>query len=92
MNPNVSNLEGNQDIDYGDVYINRIFKELDAETKKKLLEDFPLNQPGNKDIHIGVLKNIGDIEIQATWEKMTDSAETGFLLQLGRVFGQTFFP
>ena len=47
MNPNVSNLEGNQDkVDYGDVYINKIFNELDAETKKQLLADFPLEQPG----------------------------------------------
>ena len=72
MNPNVSNLEGNQDIDYGDANINRIFKELDAVTKQKLLQDFPLDVPGNKDVHVGVLKNIGDPEIQATWEKMTE--------------------
>jgi hypothetical protein len=72
MNPNVSNLEGNQDIDYGDANINRIFKELDAETKKKLFEDFPIEQSDDKDMHIGVLKNIGDPEIQATWEKMTE--------------------
>jgi hypothetical protein len=73
MNPNVSNLEGNQDkVDYGDVYINKIFNELDAETKKQLFADFPLERSGNKDIHVGVLKNIGDLEIQATWEKMTE--------------------
>ena len=73
MNPNVSNLEGNQDkVDYEDVYINKIFNELDAETKKQLLADFPLEQPGNKDVHIGVLKNIGDPEIQATMAKLTE--------------------
>ena len=32
MNPNVSNLEGNQDkVDYGDVYINKIFNDYQYE-------------------------------------------------------------
>jgi hypothetical protein len=64
----ISNLEGNQDIiDYGDANINKIFNELDEETKKKLLKDFPLSNPDSKNIHVSLLKNIADPEIQAVW-------------------------
>ena len=68
----LSNLEGNQDIDYGDDNINKIFKELDEETKKKILKDFPLSDPNNKNIHVGILKNIADPEIQAVWKVLSE--------------------
>ncbi len=70
---NIPNLEGSQDnIDYGDPLINDIYAKLDAETKAKLLADFPLSQPYSKDVHVGVLKNIGDLEIQAIWNKLPE--------------------
>ena len=65
---NLSNLEGSQEnIDYRDPLINDIYKELDEETKKKLLKDFPLSNPDSKNIHVSLLKNIADPEIQAVW-------------------------
>ena len=71
---NIPNLEGSQDnIDYGDPLINDIYANLDAETKAKLLADFPLSNPDNKPVHVGVLKNIGDLEIQAMWNKLPEN-------------------
>jgi hypothetical protein len=72
---NLSNLEGNQDIDYGDANINKIFNELDEETKKKLLKDFPLSNPDSKNIHVSVLKNIADPEIQAVWKVLSEEEQ-----------------
>ena len=69
---NLSNLEGNPDINYGDDNINKIYKGLDTNTKKKLLEDFPLSDPNNKNIHVGILKNIADPEIQAVWKVLSE--------------------
>lgn len=73
ISPNVSNLESiPENIDYGDANVNLIFKELDEETKKKMLQDFPISVPGNKDVHVGILKNIGDPEVQEMWKRLQD--------------------
>ena len=61
----VSILEGDiESMDYGVPEFNKLFKGLDSKTKKKLIQDFPPDKQDNKDIHVGVLKNIRDPEIQ----------------------------
>ena len=65
-------LEGDiESIDYGVPEFNKLFKGLDIETKKKLVKDFPPDNKDNKDIHIGVLKNIKDPEIQEVWNELS---------------------
>ena len=73
---NLSNLEGSQEnIDYRDPLINDIYKGLDTNTKKKLLEDFPLSDPNNKNIHVGILKNIADHQIKSVWKCLSEEEQ-----------------
>jgi len=68
----VSILEGDiESIDYGVPEFNKLFKGLDSKTKKKLIQDFPPDKQDNKDIHVGVLKNIRDPEIQEVWNELS---------------------
>ena len=68
----VSILEGDiESIDYGIPKINQLFKGLDTKTKKKIIKDFPPDKPENKDIHVGLLKNIADPEIQAVLNSLS---------------------
>jgi hypothetical protein len=68
----VSILEGDiESMDYGVPEFNKLFKGLDSKTKKKLIKDFPPDKPDNKDIHVGVLKNIRDPEIQEVWNELS---------------------
>ena len=65
----VSILEGDiESMDYGVPEFNRIFKSLDMATKKRLLKE----HPDNKDIHIGIMKNIKDQEIQELWDSLSE--------------------
>ena len=73
---NIPNLESSQEnIDYGDPLINDIYKGLDINTKKKLLEDFPLSNLDSKNIHVGILKNIANPEIQAVWKVLSEEQQ-----------------
>ena len=82
-NPKVE--ENYEDIDYGDEIINKIFKGLDVETKKRLFKDFPYNNqyknmsiPYNeqfKFIHIGVLKNIADPKLKEIWDSLSKNEQ-----------------
>jgi hypothetical protein len=56
---------------YEDETINKIFKGLDIETQKKLLKDFPYNED-NKNIHIGILKNIADPKLKEIYESLSE--------------------
>ena len=60
-----------EDIIYEDEIINKIFKGLDIETKNKLLKDFPYNE-NNKNIHVGILKNIADPKIKEIWKTLPE--------------------
>ena len=60
-----------EDIVYEDEIINKIFKGLDIETKNKLLKDFPYNE-NNKNIHVGILKNIADPKIKEIWKTLPE--------------------
>ncbi len=57
---------------YGDELLNKTFQELDVETKKQLLEDFPFSKRDSKAIHVGVLKNIADPEIRTVMKSLTE--------------------
>ena len=71
--PIVSILEGDiESMDYGVPEFNKLFKSLDSKTKKKLVKDFPPDKPDNKDIHIGILKNIKDPELQKVWNSLSE--------------------
>ena len=66
-------LEGDiESIDYGIPEFNKLFKGLDIETKKRLIKDFPPDKSENKAIHIGVLKNINDPEIQDVLNNLSE--------------------
>jgi hypothetical protein len=68
----VSILESSiESMDYGVPEFNKLFKTLDSKTKKKLVHDFPPDKQDNKDVHIGVLKNIRDPEIEQVWNKLS---------------------
>ena len=67
----ISDSPNFDDVDYGELgdeykQYNAIFKGLDSETKKKLFKDFP----NDKNIHIGILKNIADPQIQRLWKSL----------------------
>ena len=65
-------LEGSiESMDYGVPELNKLFKSLDSKTKKKLIKDFPPDKQDNKDIHIGILKNIKDPELQEVWNELS---------------------
>ena len=74
-----------EDIVYEDEIINKIFKGLDVETKKRLFKDFPYNNqyknmsiPYNeqfKFIHIGVLKNIADPKLKEIWDSLSKNEQ-----------------
>ena len=66
-------LEGDiESMDYGVPEFNKLFKSLDSKTKKKLIKDFPPDKPDNKDIHIGILKNINDPALQEVWNELSE--------------------
>jgi hypothetical protein len=63
----VSNLEeGNENLDFGDPKLNETFKNLDNETKKKILK-YP-----KRDVQIGILKNLSDPELTSFWNSLPD--------------------
>jgi hypothetical protein len=62
------------DVDYGELgdeyrQYNDIFKGLDIETKKKLFREYP----NDRNIHIGIFKNISDPKIQRLWSTLSQS-------------------
>jgi Mg/Co/Ni transporter MgtE len=62
------------DVDYGELgdeyrQYNDIFKGLDIETQKKLFREYP----NDKNIHIGIFKNISDPKIQRLLSSLSQS-------------------
>ena len=62
------------DVDYGELgdeyrQYNDIFKGLDIETKKKLFREYP----NDRNIHIGIFKNISDPKIQRLLSSLSQS-------------------
>jgi hypothetical protein len=64
---NYSNLAGeSENINFGQDNLNELFKNLDEETKKKILKY------SKKDIQISILKNMLDPELTELWNSMPD--------------------
>jgi len=67
----VSNLEDKSDnsIDYGNSELNKIFKDLDEETQKQILE-YP-----KKEIQIEILRDLANTELTILWNSLSEKQQ-----------------
>ena len=65
---NISNLEGNlESIDYDDEELNKLFQNLDVETKKEILK-YP-----KKEIQVEILQNLSNKELNAFYNSLPEN-------------------